>query len=88
MLLLLLLLLLLQAVLKSTVHNVSWVLHLDVAATKIQIRVQQVGWSGVAARESDEATASSKSRQEGGGQQACQAQPELDGAAAGRLQKR
>ena len=42
---------------------------------KIQMWVQQVGWSGVPARESDEATASSKSKQEGGRQQAWQAQP-------------
>ncbi len=77
----------LQAVLESTVHNVSLVMHLMVEPDKTQTWVQQVGWSGVPARESDEETASSKSRQEGGRQQACQAQPELDGAAAGCLQK-
>ncbi len=78
----------LQAVLKSTVHNVSWVLHLSVQGIKTQLWLQQVGWSGVPARESDEETASSTSRQEEGRQQACQAQPELDGAAASSLQKR
>jgi len=88
LLLLLLLMMLCNVASRPGKTNASLVTRLSVEAIKIQTWVQQVGWSGVPARESDEATASSKSRQEGDRQQGCQAQPELDGAAAGRLQER